>query len=151
MFLGFSNCFTIFSRLINYFFSGFKIIIKNYFCFIRIDILNYFFIFSSKVFSSKSYLSLSWNYFNLFSSFNFSRFWIIFINNFCYNLAWYQIFNVTIAFWFCIIINIFNFNTNFTFIGLFVICWFCTDFYNFFLWSNIFVSYFFFCKLCTFF
>ena len=146
MFLSCCSRFSIYSSLINYFFSSFKVTIKDDFCFIRNDVLIYFFICSSKVFRSKGNLSLSWDYFNLFSSFNFSCFRIIFIDNFCYNLAWYQLFNITITFFFSVVINIFYFNTNFAFVGLFVISCFCTNFDNFFLWSYIFISKFFFCN-----
>ena len=151
MFLGFSNCFPIYTSLCNYFIASCKSVVKNYFRFIRYDILIYFFIFSIEIFGSKSYSSSSWDYNSFFFRFNFTCFRIVFINNFCYYLTWYKIFNISIAFFFCRIIDIFNNNINrFLYVYL-IICWFCTNFYDLFFWLNVLISEFFFCKCRSFF
>ena len=88
MSLCFSHCLAIFSCLINYFFSSFKSVIKDYFCFKWYDVIFYLFKFAVVILHTYNNFSLTFHYNCLLDCFNLTRCRIVFVFSSCNYLSW---------------------------------------------------------------
>ena len=86
------------------------------------------FVLTCEVLCSYDYFLFSFSY-NFFSClFNLSSFWIVLVNDFCFNFTWSEFTSFNYSLVLCIIVNIFNFNFDFFRIVVFWSFNFCSNF-----------------------